>query len=211
MPEDLGPLFEQPVDPNYLWVVIAVFSGATILLALIALLRGRLPSPFDAAGLLLIPIFTYVLGDLFVMEESKRVEFCGSCHETMSPVVASMQAPGPSLASSHYQRGAISHIEACYQCHSGYGIWGTMDAKLAGLQHMIRTATGDYEFPIKKHGSFDIESCRNCHAGAAGFRAVEAHRDPGLQQQLLAGELSCAGLCHAEAHPPEALGGVASR
>ena len=59
----------------------------------------------------------------------------------------------------------------------------------------------------KLNGLFDINSCLNCHAQAERFRAVEAHRPPDVQEALMSGEMSCAGLCHPAAHPESALGG----
>ena len=97
-----------------------------------------------------------------------------------------------------------------FVCHSGYGIWGTVDAKMAGVRHMLKTATRSYTFPIEHHGPFDIDSCLNCHAQAATFRAVDAHKDPDTQQALFKREMGCTGICHAAAHPDEALNGPAS-
>jgi len=57
---------------------------------------------------------------------------------------------------------------------------------------------------------FDIDSCLNCHARAATFRAVEAHQDPDTQQALFKREMSCTGVCHVAAHPDEALNGPPS-
>jgi hypothetical protein len=76
---------------------------------------------------------------------------------------------------------------------------------------MLHTVTGGYELPLKISGRFDVAACLQCHAGAHSFRAVEAHRDPELQQSLASGEMSCAGLCHPPAHPAEALNGAGSR
>jgi cytochrome c nitrite reductase small subunit len=205
---DLGPLFVHPYEPDRFWILIALVAVATIGLASIALVRGRLPAALAFPALLLLPVFSYVLGDLHVLEESKSVEFCGSCHETMSPLVESLRTGDGSLASTHYRTGAVSYTDACYQCHSGYGIWGTFDAKLAGVNHMLHTATGRYELPLRHRGTFDISSCLGCHAQAAPFRDVEVHRDPGIQESLVAGEMGCTGACHPSAHPPEALNGA---
>ena len=107
-------------------------------------------------------------------------------------------------------RPRVRTSTACFTCHSGYGIWGGVDAKMAGVMHMVRAATGWYTLPITLNGPFDIDSCLGCHAMAASFRAVEAHQDPDLQKQLLSRELSCTGACHPAAHPESALtGGVA--
>ena len=71
----------------------------------------------------------------------------------------------------------------------------------------LRSFTGLYVLPVKLNGSFDINSCLGCHAGAASFRAVEAHQAPDLQEALLNHTMSCTGTCHPAAHPDSALTG----
>lgn len=204
--KELGPLFVHPQSAGAVWILIALIALVTIGLATLALVHGRMPVALNSSALLLLPVFAYVLGDLHVLEESKRVEFCGSCHTTMSPLVESLSLDLNNLASVHYRSGAVSHVNACYQCHSGYGIWGTVPAKAAGIRHMVRTITGGYDYPLRSH-SFDIRSCLDCHAEAVPFRRVSSHRRREVQEALLSGELSCAGVCHPPAHPPEALRG----
>jgi nitrate/TMAO reductase-like tetraheme cytochrome c subunit len=208
--EDLGPLFVAPHEPDRMGVFITILAAAVVAVGLIALVRGRLPQVFSSSVLLLLPVFGYVLGNMHVLEESKRVEFCASCHATMSPIAEAMRSDKKYLAGIHYRRGAVPHDAACYRCHGGYGLWGDAQAKYAGVQHMMNTITGDYELPLQKSGTFDIASCLDCHAQAAPFREQEAHRDPALQQMLLSGEIGCAGLCHPAPHPPEALEGSAA-
>jgi len=208
--QDLGPLFVPPSEPDRFWVVIALLAVAVIAAGAAALVRGRLPDALSYPVLMALPIFAYVLGDLHVLEESKHVEFCGSCHQTMSPLVEAMRNDGDTLAAIHFRTGAVPHESACYRCHGGYGIWGGVRAKSAGLRHMLHTVTGNYEYPLKKVGTFDISSCLDCHAQAVPFRDAEAHRDPDLQKALLSGELGCAGLCHPSPHPDDALEGVAA-
>ena len=41
------------------------------------------------------------------------------------------------------------------------------DIKRAGILHMIHTVTGEFDYPIALQADFDIQSCLNCHAGAA--------------------------------------------
>jgi hypothetical protein len=205
--EELGPLFVAPVEPDRMGLIITFFAVAVIAVSLIALVRGRLPNAFSSSILLLLPVFGYVLGNMHVLEESKRVEFCGSCHATMSPIVEAMRSDTEYLSSIHYRRGAVPYDNACYRCHGGYGLWGDAQAKFAGVRHMMNTITGGYELPLQKSGTFDITSCLDCHAQAAPFREQETHRDPDLQQSLLTGEIGCVGLCHPAPHPPEALEG----
>jgi hypothetical protein len=210
MTGELGPLFASPpVEPAVQWsqVLPLVAAAPAVAILLAGLVRGRLSPGAALFGVVFLPAVAYGLGGLMMLETSKDVRFCGSCH-VMTPVVASLSdAKNGSLAAIHYTRGLVPTDQACYVCHSGYGIWGTFDAKLAGVMHMVRTVTGDYALPIALHGTFDIDSCLGCHAGAASFRGVEAHQDPDLQKALLDGTMSCTGACHPAAHPAEALTG----
>jgi len=206
--EDLGPLFVRPADPHYLWIFGAVLAGACLAAAAIGLVRGRTSLAGVSVGLVALPLFAYVIGYLFVLDESKRVGFCGSCHETMSPIVAAIATDTESLSAIHWGKGAVDHVTACYQCHSGYGIWGAVGAKRAGMTHMLHTITKSYEFPLKTRGPFDVNSCLGCHAETEAFRAVEDHQDRELQGAMLTGEIGCTGDCHPAAHPESALNGV---
>lgn len=210
-----GPLFVSPpiqaaVQWSHVLPLLVAAPAAAILVW--GLVWGRLPPAVAVAGLVFLPAAAYGLGVLMLLETSKDLSFCGSCH-VMTPLVASLSdATNGSLAATHYTRGLVPTTHACYVCHSGYGIWGTFDAKRAGFMHMVRTVTGRYALPIALHGTFDIDSCLGCHAGADSFRAVEAHQDPDMQQALLDGAMRCTGTCHPAAHPEDALtgGGPAS-
>ena len=208
--EPLGPLFVPPDSLDRFWILILVFAVPTMAASVYALVRGRLPAALSYSVLFLTPVFGYVLGNVHLIEESKSVAFCGSCHETMEPLVEAMHTDGATLAASHYQRGAVSYRDACYQCHSGYGIWGGARAKRAGASHMLVTVTEGYTYPLRLVGTFDIRSCLNCHAGARTFREVAAHQQPSIQQALLTRELHCTPACHPPAHPPAALNGLAA-
>jgi len=208
MQEPLGPLFVPPDAPDRFWMLIAVVAVPVMVVSVMVMVRGRLPAALSTMALLLLPPFAYVLGDINLLEESKTVKFCGSCHETMSPIVTALHQDTETLAAIHFQRGRVSHADACYQCHSGYGIWGDVSAKTAGIMHMLHTVTGDFDYPLKPRATFDIDSCRGCHAAATNFRAVEAHQDPDMQQLLLSGEMSCTAVCHPAAHPDWALKGA---
>jgi len=208
-PAPAGSLFTSPpVHPVVDWprVLPILVALPAVVILVWGLVRGRLPPAAGVAGLVL-PIAAYGLGMLMLREESKDVRFCGSCH-VMTPIVESMHATDDaSLAAIHYTRGLVPTAEACFTCHSGYGIWGTMDAKKAGVMHMLHTVTGDYSVPLTMHGPFDIDACLGCHAHAPRFRAVEAHQTPELQQALVTREMSCTGACHPPAHPESALSG----
>lgn len=205
--QDLGPLFRLPDDPHYLWLFGVALALLAIAVLGVGLVRGRLSATLLLPALLL-PAAAYAVGHLFVLEESKSVAFCGSCHATMSPLVAALPEDNDTISSAHWRRGAVAHETGCYQCHSGYGIWGGVGAKLAGVRHMVRTVTRRYTFPLRSH-QFDNASCLGCHAQAVGFMEVEEHLDPDTQAELVSGETGCAGECHDDAHPESALWGVA--
>jgi cytochrome c nitrite reductase small subunit len=203
-----GPLFATPVGGHGVpWLhvlpILAAVPAAALLLW--GLVRG-LPLPALGGAAVLLSLAAFGFGGLLVLESSKRVEFCGSCH-VMAPLAASLEADDGSLASTHFARGLVPNETACYTCHSGYGIWGTFAAKKAGMRHMIHTLTGGYELPLALNGPFDIDSCLGCHLGASRFRAVEMHQSPEVQQALVSREVGCTGACHPSAHPPSALGG----
>lgn len=203
-----SPLFAGPPGAHAVhWIAVlaAVVGIAAAILLIWAFIRGRLPPSYTAAAVLL-PVSAYALSMLHMLEGSKQVTFCGSCH-VMTPLLKSLRENDGSLASTHYARGLIRQDEACFTCHSGYGIWGGVDAKMAGVMHMVHTITGHYALPLQHNGPFDIDSCLGCHSSTQTFRAVEAHQDVDLQKQLLARELSCTGICHPAAHPETALMG----
>ena len=85
--DQLGPLFIAPHEPDRIGTAIALLALAVIAVSALALIRGRLPDAFSYSVLLLLPVFGYALGNFHLLNQSKRVEFCGSCHETMSPLV----------------------------------------------------------------------------------------------------------------------------
>ena len=208
--KELGPLFVPLDGPDYFWILILVFAIPTIGLCVYTLIHGQLPAVLSASGLVLLPLFGYVLGNLHVLDESKSVEFCGSCHVTMPPLVESMRDGSENLAAIHYQRAAVSQKQACYVCHSGYGASGGIKAKLAGMNHMFHTVTNSQRYPLRMRSTFDIASCLDCHSASQAFRDVKGHKPLGIQQKLISGELGCTGACHESAHPPAALNGTAA-
>jgi cytochrome c nitrite reductase small subunit len=206
--EDLGPLFVHPgdlSDPIGGGLPIAIALVAMLLCAAIVI-RGRMGDSLKAVGLVALPLTAFALADAVLLERSKNTDFCMSCH-VMEPLLAVVSETEPTLASVHISRGALRTHQSCYGCHSGYGLWGDVEAKLAGVGHMVATVTGRYELPLRIHGRFDIDACLACHAEGVGFRRVSAHRLADVQRALLDGQMGCSGPCHPAAHPPVALSG----
>lgn len=209
-PETVGPLFVHPGDVGepIFWVLPAGFAVAGALVCVVGLVRGRLDKTLLVSGVIFVPAIAYTLSDFVLMSRSKATSFCTSCH-VMQPVADSTHdADNGSLAAIHVTRGAVPTATSCYTCHSGYGIWGGVNAKVAGIRHMVSTVTGNYEFPLQLRGPYDISSCLACHAESAEFRsetAMPVHE--AVAEALLSGEMGCAGACHPQAHPAESLSG----
>ena len=195
-------------DIGLIVTLFALVTAPAVLLLAVGLLRGRLSPLGGVIGVVILPGLAFVFSNLALMERSKSVDFCGSCHE-MAPVLETVVGEGDSLAAIHY-RSAFPSKEACFVCHSGYGIWGDVNAKLAGINHMIHTVRGNQPYPLEMRDTFDITSCLDCHAGSAPFQVVKGHRTRGIQNRLISGEIGCTGACHERAHPPAALNGTES-
>lgn len=140
-----------------------------------------------------VVFFAYYHG----LEASKSVEACGACH-VMTPFVADLRNPkSDTLAATHYKNRYIQENH-CYTCHSDYGMFGTVSAKLAGLGHVYYNLTDTYPRPIKIRQPYSNLRCLSCHGGAQNFLAKhETEEIP----KLMAGKDSCLD-CHGPAHTP---------
>jgi cytochrome c nitrite reductase small subunit len=148
-------------------------------------------------GLLVLPAFALLGASGSMFEEMKNVEACNSCH-VMNTFVDDMHDPlSASLAARHFRTGAIP-AKQCYACHTGYGIFGTAEAKRDGFRHWLLYVTRTWEEPITFKGSYPNANCLACHATAPSFQAVESHR--ALREELVADEMGCY-TCHALPHP----------
>ncbi len=206
--EDLGALFLHPGDlsdpiPSFLPIAIAV---AAIAICTLVIFRVRIHDTVLTLGIVGLPLFAYALSNAALLDRSKNTDFCMSCH-IMEPLLDVVTPDEPTLAAVHIRSGALPTYQSCYTCHSGYGLWGDADAKLAGVGHMVATLTGRYELPLKINKPFNIKACLACHAEGERFRAAVPHQVPDIQEALLTGEMGCTGTCHPAAHPPEALTG----
>jgi len=211
--ETLAPLFAQPVVAPSPWLeaVFAVLALVAVAILVVGLVRGRLMPASIVAGLIFLPAAIFAFGNVVLMERSERIEFCGSCH-TMTPIIESVRNDGfqgdsAPLSSRHVALGAIPVANACFDCHSGYGPTGGLEAHMVGLVHIWKQATGTYTYPLKLSGRYDVNACLGCHAQSEPFRSQSAHADPDVQKALLDGSLTCWGTCHPPAHPAAALAG----
>jgi len=148
--------------------------------------------------LLVLPPAIVFFGYSYGIESSKSIGSCGSCH-VMKPYLADLQSPDSStLAATHYKNRYIQEHH-CYTCHTDYGMFGTLQAKMAGLGHVARNVSGRYSLPLKIAHPYPNSRCLACHGESQKFRKSEGHPKEDLPK-LLSGETSCID-CHGPAHP----------
>ncbi len=153
-------------------------------------------------GFIVLPVTTTVAANYHTFEGVKKVGYCNSCH-IMEPMVNDMVDPESlSLAARHYKMGSLGQKEQCYTCHSGYGLGGTLKAKMDGYRHLFRYVTHTYELPIKIKGTFNNQNCLDCHSQGKNFTAVPDHQAffSVTDNKLFSSQVSCLE-CHGLAHP----------
>lgn len=188
--------------------VLAIVAGVVLLVLVEFVYRRRLPPGtyrwLLLIGLLVLPAFALLGATGSMFEEMKTVDACNSCH-VMNEFVDDMRDPrSASLAARHFRSGAIPSKQ-CYSCHTGYGIFGTMESKRDGFRHWLLYVTRSWEEPITFKGSYPNSNCLDCHSGSPAFREVPSHR--ALREPLEGDEMGCF-TCHGVPHPlrPERAG-----
>jgi cytochrome c nitrite reductase small subunit len=131
------------------------------------------------------------------LEQAKAVDFCSSCH-VMRTFVEDMEDPSSTgLAALHFQNRYIQE-DHCYVCHTNYGLFGTVEAKIGGLSHIWEETTGTYQLPIQAKGGYQFTVCLNCHGLSAKFAKNDIHQ--AVVGEVLANEAACTD-CHVLSHP----------
>jgi len=148
-------------------------------------------------SLCVIPVFLLFLGNLVAFEGSKKVAFCGSCHPVMGPYVDDLNDPNSISLAAIHQRINYVREKQCYACHVGYGLAGTIGAKIDGLAHMFHYFTGTYTQPIKLWRPYNSANCLSCHTGSRAFEKESVHVS--VMSAMKTNKASCL-FCHAEAH-----------
>ncbi len=149
-----------------------------------------------------VPAFSVLIGTFLIFERAERVEFCGSCHAAMNTYVADMRQPdSQSLAAIHYRNRYIPRNQ-CYVCHTSFGLFGTMQAKIAGVQDVRRYYFQTFHQPIRMRAPYTNGDCLKCHAEAA--RWIAKH-PPATREAVYADKMRCLG-CHGQTHPAHGRG-----
>jgi nitrate/TMAO reductase-like tetraheme cytochrome c subunit len=180
-------------------------SGLILICLLVSLVvfRGRQTEGnalwLHLLSLGIFPLLLLAVGNFSVLEYSKEERFCGSCHLTMQPYIDDLHNDkSRSLAALHFQDRFARGTE-CYSCHADYGVHGTFEAKLRGLQDVYKYVTRSYSLPVKMRAPYENTLCLKCHSEAKRFVAAWEGIHLKLSDQLRTGVLKCVG-CHKLAH-----------
>ncbi|UCF36737.1 MAG: NapC/NirT family cytochrome c [Acidobacteriota bacterium] len=149
-------------------------------------------------GLCILPLPIMLMSTGVGLEQAKDVEFCNSCH-VMGPFVEDMEDPQSNrLAAVHFKNRYIQE-DHCYVCHTNYGLFGTVEAKVGGLSHIWQDTTGSYRLPVKVRDHYRFTICLNCHGQSQKFQSEASHH--GSVEDVLSGQGGCTD-CHELSHPP---------
>ncbi|HEY3132844.1 MAG TPA: NapC/NirT family cytochrome c [Acidobacteriota bacterium] len=175
---------------------------ALVLFSLISVLRGHILGPLFktllVVSVVMVPLLAICTGMLLVFSRAERVEFCGTCHLTMKPYVEDMKnLKSEGLAAIHYRNQYI-HNNQCYECHTSYGMFGTVEAKKDGIVDVYKYYTRTYKLPIKMRKPYPNGDCLKCHAQSVKWLSLAEHS--GAQEELFSGRMSCQD-CHGITHP----------
>ena len=180
--------------------------GAALLAYSLLRYRGRLDTAVGwvlvIAGVGVVPAAALLIGGVLMFGRAERVEFCGSCHLAMQAYVDDLRNPGSrSLAAVHYKNRYIPQNQ-CYVCHTSFGLFGTLQAKIAGVIDVQRYYTGTFHSPPRMREPYRNVECLKCHGEA--LRWMEQHR--AVQAEVFGGTRECLE-CHGGAHPAHVLAG----
>lgn len=209
-----GHLFAESTSPDFQFDPVEYWAArilawvlviAVILVAytLVKALRGQLGGTSGRAlmlvGVVLLPSFSVTIGMLLVFTRAKRVEFCASCHRVMQDYAHDMtNVDGAGLAAIHFANRYIPKNQ-CYECHTSYGLFGTVEAKIHGIGEVAKYYTGLYDPPVSMWRPYRNADCLKCHAESDKWLSVEAHTDEETEAELFADRTSCMS-CHGSAH-----------
>ncbi len=191
----------DPVDyhgSRFLTVVL-LFGMGLVLYSLIRY-RGNTPTPLAwgllVANLIAIPAVVLPLGTVLVVARAEKPEFCATCHLAMKGHIDDMMDPkSESLAAIHFKNRYIPSNQ-CYECHTSYGINGTVEAKMSGIVDLYKYYTRTFHKPIKMRTPYPNGDCLKCHGQSVKW--LGQHGD--FKESVFKGEMRCLD-CHGSSNP----------
>ncbi len=148
-------------------------------------------------GLFVLPTVAVLGTTAMVLEETKKVESCATCH-VMHAFVNDLRNPASeTLAARHFRNKWIPR-EQCYTCHTTYGAHGTFQAKRDGLRHWWLYVTKSWKEPVRYKGTYPNGNCLACHGATPKFDGEATHE--AIAAELASNETSCV-TCHGPVHP----------
>ena len=194
-------------DPVEIWgtrfLVAVICIGIAVLLFTIFRYRGRPAGAVSwlllICGVAILPVVATGFGTLLVFDRAEQVEFCASCHLTMTGFVKDMTDPkSESLAAIHFKNKYIPDNQ-CYVCHTSYGLFGTVEAKMSGIVDVYKYYTRTYGKEIKMRSPYPNHDCLKCHFESEKWLKHEEH--VAAKADLIADKMKCMD-CHGPAGHP---------
>jgi len=186
-------------------LLTGVLTALGVVLAAVFVVRpglaiGRGGAVLGVVALLALPFALLWLGMDVHVHHSKNTSFCLSCH-VMHPYGESLtELDEGMLAAVHFQSRYVPKEEACYSCHTQYTLYGGLNAKYAGVEHMWHNYVAGVTDPIELYSPYENRECLHCHNGAPSLEEQPAHE--GQLEAMREGEISCL-LCHGPVHGVE--------
>ena len=150
-------------------------------------------------AIVVLPAIVVFLATAHGMQESMTVNACGDCHAMESHVADLRNPASDSLAAVHYKNRYIQ-TNQCYTCHSDYGMFGTMSAKLDGLRP--RLLQHDGQLSEADQDQEPVLESADVSPATAARRISSPSTKRSRSPNLMADKDSCLD-CHGPAHKPE--------
>lgn len=211
-------MFGEQHGPNLLDLHPVLAWSAVVFAALAAAILiwwlWRQP-PFDGTtkmlllfGFGILPVGAGVSANIAGFEHTRMRGFCGSCH-VMEPFADDAADPHSTSLPALHARNELFGMDNCYECHSDYGMFGTVATKWGGLHHVWAYYVEGYsDMPVEEalptlelYRPYPNVNCMRCHSTRTpSWLEVGEHRS--LLDQIREGSTSCMGAgCHGPAHP----------
>jgi len=191
---------------GFLPVLTIIVAIALLLVGVVRpqLLTRGIGKLFGFVVIFVYPVFIASMGTSEHVEHSKTVGYCTSCHP-MQKYGKSLMIDNPRyLPAAHFQNSRVPRETACFACHTTYTLYGDLNAKLHGLQHVWVNYFGTIPEKIELYMPYNNRECLHCHGGTRGFEDNSEHQKE--REKIQKNELSCLSKeCHPNTHAVDEL------